>query len=465
MDYIKDLIQIVGEKNVKTDRLERLCFSRDMSVHEGVPDAVVFAKTTDEISKILKLANDRQIKVIPRGSGTSTTGAVLACFGGIVLDVSRMNKIKEINPKDGYAVVEPGVICQQLNNALAPTHFFPPDPGSATMASIGGMVSTNASGNRAIKYGATKDYLLALEVVLADGRVMRTGSIVAKSSSGYDLAHLFCRAEGTLGVITEVTVRIIPMPEYIAFAQAWFPSVEDAGRAAEGIITSGVPLSSCEILDRVSIDVVNKAMGLNIPDNVGSILFIEIDGNRQAVKENIQKIDRISKECNGLGNQWDDDPAKRLKMWAGRQGLVPSLSKIRRGAKLIPFVEDFGVPMSKIPETIRELQKISQKHNFPIPVFGHIGDGNLHATLIIDGRNKKEWQEIRGIAQDFIDLTMKYKGTLTAEHGIGLAKSPYIHHELGLSHEVMKTIKKALDPKNILNPGKLGFDDAPKDIL
>ena len=465
MDYIKDLIQIVGEKNVKTDRIERLCFSRDMSVHEGIPDAIVFAKTTDQISKILKLANDRQIKVTPRGSGTSTTGAVLACFGGIVLDVSRMNKIKEINPKDGYAVVEPGVICQQLNNALAPTHFFPPDPGSATMASIGGMVSTNASGNRAIKYGATKDYLLALEVVLADGRVMRTGSIVAKSSSGYDLAHLFCRAEGTLGVITEITVKIIPMPEYIAFAQAWFPSVEDAGRAAEGIITSGVPLSSCEILDRVSIDVVNKAMGLNIPDNVGSILFIEIDGNRQAVKENIQKIDRISKECNGLGNQWDDDPAKRLKMWAGRQGLVPSLSKIRRGAKLIPFVEDFGVPMSKIPETIRELQKISEKHKFPIPVFGHIGDGNLHATLIIDGRNKKEWEEIKGIAQDFIDLTMKYKGTLTAEHGIGVAKSPYIHHELGLSHEVMKTIKKALDPKNILNPGKMGFDDAPKDIL
>ena len=203
MEYIKDLIQIVGEKNVKTDRIERLCYSRDMSVHEGVADAIVFAKTTDEVSKILKLANDREIKVTPRGSGTSTTGAVLPCFGGIILDVSRMNKIKEINRKDGYAVVEPGVICQQLNNALAPTHFFPPDPGSATMASIGGMVSTNASGNRAIKYGATKDYILALEVVLADGRVMRTGSIVPKTSSGYDLAHLFCRAEGTLGVMTE----------------------------------------------------------------------------------------------------------------------------------------------------------------------------------------------------------------------------------------------------------------------
>jgi glycolate oxidase len=464
MDQINKLAEIVGEKNVKTDQIERLCHSRDMSVHEGIPDAIVFAKTKEEVVQILKFANDHEIKVTPRGSGTSTTGAVLPCLGGIILDVSRMNKIKEIQKKDGYAIVEPGVICQALNNALAPTHFFPPDPGSATIASIGGMVSTNASGNRAVKYGATKDYIMGLEVVLADGRVIKTGSTVPKISSGYDLAHLFCRAEGTLGVITEITLKIVPMPEYIAFAQAWFPSVEDAGKAAEEIITSGIPLSSCEILDRVSIDVVNKTMGLNIPDNVECILFMEIDGNRQAVKENIEKIDRISKECKGLGNQWDDDPARRLKMWAGRQGLVPSLSKIRRGAKLIPFVEDFGVPMSKIPEVIRELQKLREKHNFPIPIFGHIGDGNLHATLVIDGRNKKEWDTVKKIAQDFIDLTVKFNGTLTAEHGIGMAKSPYIRQELGMSHEVMKVIKKALDPKNILNPGKMGFDDSPTDI-
>ncbi|NWF93878.1 MAG: FAD-binding protein [Syntrophaceae bacterium] len=464
MDYIDELIQIVGKKNVKTDQIERLCHSRDMSVHECVPDAVVFAKTTEEVSKILKLANDHNIKVIPRGSGTSTTGAILPCLGGIILDVSRMNQIKEINRKDGYAVVEPGVICQTLNNALAPTHFFPPDPGSATIASIGGMVSTNASGNRAIKYGTTKDYVMGMEVVLADGRVMRTGSTAPKTSSGYDLAHLFCRAEGTLGVMTEITVKILPMPEYIAFAQLWFATVEDAGKAAEGILTAGIPLSSCEILDRLSIDVVNKAMGLNIPDNVGCILFVEIDGNRQAVKENIGKIDKISKECHGLGNQWDDDPAKRLKMWAGRQGLVPSLSKVRRGAKLVPLVEDFGVSISKIPEMIRDLQKLREKHNFPIPVFGHIGDGNLHAVLIIDGRKKEEWEIARKIAQDFIDLTMKYKGTLTAEHGIGIAKAPYIHHELGVSLDIMRAIKKALDPNNILNPGKLGLDDTTKDI-
>jgi len=464
MDYIQELIDIVGERNVKTDRIERLCHSRDMSVHEGIPDAVVFAKTTEEVSKVLKLAYENNIKVIPRGSGTSTTGAVLPCFGGIILDVSRMNRIKEIQKKDGYAVVEPGVICQSLNNALAPTHFFPPDPGSATIASIGGMVATNASGNRAIKYGTTKDYVMAIEVVLADGRVMRTGSTAPKTSAGYDLVHLFCRSEGTLGVMTEITVKILPMPEYIAFAQLWFPEVEDAGKAAEGILGSGIPLSSCEILDRVSIEVVNKAMELNIPDNVGCILFIEIDGNKQAVKENIEKINRIAKDCHGLGTQWDDDPAKRLKMWAGRQGLVPSLSKIRRGAKLVPLVEDFGVPISKIPETIRKLQAIRDKHQFPIPIFGHIGDGNLHAVLIIDGRKREEWEVAKKIAQDFIDLTMELKGTLTAEHGVGIAKAPYIHHELGIGLEVMRSIKKALDPKNILNPGKLGLDDETKDI-
>lgn len=464
MDFIQELIKIVGEKNVKTDQIERICHSRDMSVHEGIPDAVVFAKTPDDVSRILKLAYEQEIKVIPRGSGTSTTGAVLPCFGGIILDVSRMNRIKEINRKDGYAVVEPGVICQQLNNALAPTHFFPPDPGSATIASIGGMVSTNASGNRAIKYGTTKDYIMALEVVLADGRILRTGSTAPKTSSGYDLVHLFSRAEGTLGVITEITVKILPMPEYIAFAQLWFSEVEDAGKAAEGILGAGIPLSSCEILDRLSIEVVNKAMGLNIPENVGCILFIEIDGNKQAVKENIEKINRIAKECQSLGEQWDDDPNKRLKMWAGRQGLVPSLSKVRRGAKLVPLVEDFGVPISKIPETIRKLQKLREKHNFPIPIFGHIGDGNLHAVLIIDGRKKEEWEVARKIAQDFIDLTLELKGTLTAEHGIGVAKAPYIHNELGVGQEVMRSIKMALDPKNILNPGKLGLDDQVKDI-
>jgi glycolate oxidase len=326
------------------------------------------------------------------------------------------------------------------------------------------MVATNASGNRALKYGTTKQYVLGLELVLADGRIITTGSTLAKTSAGYDLTQLFTQSEGTLGVITKVILKILPTPEYIAFGEARFSSLMDAGKAAEETLTSGIALSSCEILDKTSIDVVNKAMGLNIPDSVESMLFIEIDGKKQGVNADIRKINRICKANNGIENKWDDDPAKRLKMWAARQGIIASLSKVKRGSRLQSVVEDFGVPITKIPQTILEIQEISKKHNFPIATFGHIGDGNLHAVIISDPRNKGEWDIVRKVAEDFIDLTLRLNGTLTAEHGIGMAKSPYIRLELGESHHVMKEIKRALDPNNILNPGKMGFDDSIKDM-
>ncbi len=464
MDYINRIEAIVGDENVRKDEIERLCYSRDLSVHEGIPDVVVFAKDSEQVSKVLAIANHERIPVTPRGSGTSAVGGALPAKGGILLDLSRMDHILEINRKDGYVIAEPGVICNNLNMALAPTHFFAPDPASAALASLGGMVSTNASGNRALKYGTTKQYVLGLEVVLADGRIISTGSTLGKTSAGYDLTQLFTQSEGTLGIITKVILRILPMPEYVAFGEARFSSLMDAGKAAEEILTSGIALSSCEILDRTSIDVVNKAMALGIPDAVDSILFIEIDGKKQGVKADIRKIDKICKANKGIENRWDDDPAKRLKMWAARQGIIASLSKVKRGSRLQSVVEDFGVPITKIPETIREIQKISKKHNFPIATFGHIGDGNLHAVIISDPRNKAEWDIVRKVANDFIDLTMRLKGTLTAEHGTGMAKSPYIHLELGESHQVMKDIKKGLDPNNILNPGKMGFDDSIRDI-
>ncbi|HUL38513.1 MAG TPA: FAD-linked oxidase C-terminal domain-containing protein [Thermodesulfobacteriota bacterium] len=464
MDYIKDLIQIVGERNVRTDEIERLCYSRDLSVHEAIPDVVVFAKSPEEISKVMALANREKIPVTPRGSGTSAVGGALAAKCGILLDLSRMNNILEIDKENGYVIVEPGVICNQLNAAIAPTHFFPPDPGSANLASLGGMVSTNASGNRALKYGTTKNYVLGLEVVLADGRVINTGSVLGKTSSGYDLTQLFTQAEGTLGIITRIILRILPVPEYVAFAEARFLSTLDAGKAVREILTSGIALSSCEILDKVTIDVVNKAMGLNIPDQVGCLLFIEIDGNKKAVQENIEKINKICKANNGIENRWEDDPAQRLKMWAARQGIVASLSKVKRGSRMQSIMDDPGIPITKIPEAIMEINKISQKHRIPINTFGHIGDGNIHPIIITDPRNKEQWNTVKEVAKDLIDLTIRLRGTLTAEHGTGMAKSPYIKKELGETLEVMKEIKRALDPNNILNPGKMGFDDSIKDI-
>jgi glycolate oxidase len=465
MEYFEELKAIVGQENVHTGRIDCIGFSRDMSVHEGVPEVIVFATTTEAVSRVVKVAGTHKIPVVARGAGTSVTGAVLSAQGGILLDLSRMNRVLEINRNDSYVIVEPGIICNALNAQLEPSHFFPPDPGSAPICTVGGMIACNASGVRAVKYGTTRDYVKGLEVVLADGRIIHTGTLAPKSSAGYDLTRLFCTSEGTLGIITRATLKILPKPAYTAFAKASFPSVESAGAAVEKMLVSGIQLSSCEILDDVSIGVVKKAMNLEIPVEVKCILFIEIDGHKGAVQDYMGQIDAICRDLGGLGNEWSDDPNKRLAMWSARQRLVPALSRVKPGYRQIPVVEDFGVPISQIPATIKEIQKIGEKYQVSIATFGHIGDGNLHAVNLMNVRNQEEWDTLRLIAQDFIELTLKFKGTLTAEHGLGMAKSPFIGQELGEGLEVMEGIKKALDPDNILNPGKMGFKGSTRDIL
>lgn len=465
MGYIDELKQVLGPEKVHTGVIDCIGVSRDMSVHEGVPEAIVFARSTAEVVGVMKIAAAHKVPLVARGAGTSVTGAALAPKGGILLDLSQMNQIKEMNKNDGYVIVEPGIVCNALNARLEPTHFFPPDPGSAPICTIGGMIACNASGVRAVKYGTTRDYVMGLEVVLADGRVIHTGSLAPKTAAGYDLTHLFGSSEGTLGIITSATLKILPKPSYIAFAKASFPSVESAGNAVEKILTSGIRLSSCEILDEMSIEVVKKAMKLEFPPEVQCVLFMEIDGHRLAVQDYMTQIDGICKELGGLGNEWSDDPSKRLAMWSARQGLVPALSRVKPGYRLIPIVEDFGVPISRIPATIKAIQNVGRKHQFPIATFGHIGDGNLHAVIVMDVRKKEEWETVRKIAQDFIDLTLEFRGTLTAEHGLGMAKSPYIKAEIGNGLEVMEQIKKTLDPENILNPGKMGFEGSIRDIL
>jgi glycolate oxidase len=435
-----------------------------MSIHVGVPQAIVFAENTEQVSELLKLANAEKVPVTARGTGSSVTGAALAPHGGVLLDFTRMNKVKSINPADGYAVVEPGVICNALNAQLAPTHFFPPDPGSAPIATIGGMIATNASGVRAAKYGTTKDYVKALTVVLADGRVIRTGDVAPKSSAGYDLTHLMASSEGTLGIITEAVVKILPMPEYESFAKASFPDVESAGNAVEKIFTSGIEMATCEILDNVCLEVARDALKMDIPPEVNCQLLIGLDGARAAVTEQIQRIDQICKEVGGLENIWSDDPVEKAKLFAARGGLVPAMSRLKPMHRLVPLVEDFGVPISQIPATIGEIQQIGAKYGFPVATFGHIGDGNLHATFIMDPTSTDQWEKVKGIALEFIDMTLRHQGTVSAEHGVGMAKSPYIGQQLGEVLSVMKDIKRTLDPHNILNPGKMGFDDAIRDI-
>jgi glycolate oxidase len=464
MDYVRELQKIVGKENVRQDALERLAYSRDMSVHQGTPDIIVFPRSTEQVSRIMRLAHRRRIPVTPRGSGTSVTGGVLPIKGGIVLDMVRMNKIKEIRPPDRLAVVEAGVICADLNTALAPSKmFFPPDPGSSAIATLGGMAATNASGVRAVKYGTMKDFVMGLQVVLADGEVIHTGTRAPKSSSGYDLTRLFVCSEGTLGVITEMSLKILPAPEYVAAVVAAFKSIEDAGLAISKILGAGVPLACAEIMDRISLTVIKEAMRLTLPDCDG-MLLMELDGEKAAVQAQVQKVLAICKEVGTVELRSTDDPKERLQMWTGRSGLVPSFSRYKAGSRLIPIAEDFGVPPSRIPEAIKGIQEIAKRNDITIATFGHVGDGNLHSTFITDVRKKDEWEKIQKVGKELIDLAVRLGGTVTAEHGTGRSKAPFIRHEMGAAVDVMASIKRALDPENILNPGKMGLFEKKANI-
>jgi len=464
MDTISEIAKIVGEENVFSDRVECICNSRDMSVHVGIPDLIVYAQTTEQISAIMHLANQEKIPVTIQGSGTSVTGASLPVEGGILLDVHRMNNILEINKDNFYARVEPGVICMDLNRALAKQNLmFPPNPGSELIASIGGMMSTNSSGHRAVKYGTARDYVRALKVVLADGTIIETGSKAPKSSMGYDLNRVFASSEGTLGVITEITLKIQPLPEYTALALAIFQDLDAAGKAVTDIITSGINLTACEILDKYSLKIVEDHIERDV-SKIEAMLIIECDGAKEIVTRDMERIGEICKKYNVEDFTWSDDPEKAAEIMDARGKLVPTLSRIKPGNRLVPLSEDLGIPPTKIPETIRKAQAIADKYNLLLTTFGHIGDGNVHTTFVTDMRSQAEWDRLKPAADELAEIALEMGGTITAEHGTGLARAPYIEKQLGPAMEVMRSIKKALDPNGILNPGKMGLDKKKHDI-
>lgn len=464
MDLVSEIKGIVGQENVFDDRVECLSYSRDLSVHEGVPDLVVFAFTTEQVAAVMALADRTRTPVTVQGSGTATTGASLPVRGGILLDLHNMNNILEINRRDFYARVEPGVICNSLNAALA-AHglMFPPNPGSEAIATIGGMMSTNASGHRAVKYGTTRDYVKSLRVVLAGGTVVETGVKAPKSSFGYDLNHLFAGSEGTLGVITELTVRIQPLPEYAALALAVFHRLDDAGRAVSDIIEAGIALTACEIMDKYSLRVVEKAIERDV-SGIEAMLIIEVDGPKETVRRDMARIEDLCTARNVREFTWSDDPAKAGEIMEARGKLVPTLSRIKPGNRLVAVSEDLGIPPSRIPETIKKAQEIAEKYGLLLTTFGHIGDGNVHTTFVTDMRSREQWKNLKPAADELADLAISTGGTVTAEHGTGLARAPYAEKQFGEGLEVMRAVKRALDPNNILNPGKMALEAGPHDI-
>jgi glycolate oxidase len=445
--------EIVGEENFTEQLIDLVSYSYDASGHDHRPAAAVWPENTQQIARVLALADRQGLAVIPRGAGTGLAGGAVPIRGGLVLDLCRMNNILDIRIPDRLAVVQPGVVYAELQKALAPAGFcFPPDPASGSACTLGGNTATNAGGIHGAKYGTTRDYVLALEVVLADGRILRTGSRCMKSVSGYDLMHLFVGSEGTLGVITEITLKISPRPPASATALAAFPDLDDAGRAVAEVMRSGIIPSVLEILDENTIRLVREHGGMPL-SAAKAIILAETDGYTAAEAQfQMQKIVEVFKK-----NAADDVQA------AASAEEADSLWKVRRSisglvAKLRPsnLSEDVSVPMSRVPELLTAISRIVHEHSLPFVIFGHAGDGNLHPKIMYDSSNPEEFRRLRRAADEIFKRTCEAGGTLTGEHGIGLEKAPYMHFEHdAVALEVMQSLKRILDPRNILNPGKL----------
>lgn len=449
------LVRIVGEQNVSDALMDLVSCSYDFSGYAARPDAAVWPTTTEQVSEILKLASREKIPVVPRGAGTGATGMAVPKAGGVVMDLIRMNKILRISIEDRLAVVQPGVVYDDLQEALK-SHgfFFPPDPASGKVATLGGNVATNAGGLKGAKYGTTRDYVLALEVVLPDGRVMRTGSRCMKSVSGYDMTRLFVGSEGTLGVITEITFKIDPKPTATSTALASFERLEQAGKAVSEIMHSGIVPSVCELLDRNLIALLIDHAGLDLP-GAEAMILVEADGHTRTETDfQVEKVIEVFERNGAVEIKKAASPLEAEGLWRARRSIGGLLGGLRPNF----MVEDVTVPISRITELIGGIEAISEKHGIEIINFGHAGDGNLHPHLMYDGQNPEELEKVEKASEEIFRLACDLGGTLTGEHGIGLAKASF----MGLEHdpvalEMMHSLKALFDPRNILNPGKMGL--------
>ena len=453
----QSLICIVGESNYTDKLIDIVSFSYDASEEFSRPECAVWAETTEQISEILKIANRERIPVTPRGAGTGLSGLAVPAKGGIVLDLTRMNKILSIRIEDRLVVVQPGVINDDLDKALSPYgFFFPPDPASSKVCTLGGNVALNAGGIKGAKYGTTKDYVLGLTVVLPDGRVMHTGSKTMKSASGYDLCRLFVGSEGTLGVITEMTLKINPKPPESATALATFDEIEDAGNAVSEIMLSGMLPSVLEIVDRQTIMAFNQYSDLKLPD-AAAILLVETDGyTKEEAAYQISKIIDIFKKNNASNVREAASPEEAQALWVTRKSAYGVTALINNNL----IAEDLAVPISKVPDMLKATAEISKKYNLKMPTVGHLGDGNLHPVISFDGTDPEEVKRVEAAVEELFKTAIELGGSLTAEHGIGLSKAPFMNLEHdAVSMDLMRSIKRMFDPHNILNPGKMALDD------
>jgi glycolate oxidase len=455
-DTVKQaLIDIVDQSNYTDALIDLVSYSYDASAHKYRPEAAVWPTSSEQVSRILSLANQHRFPVIPRGAGTGLAGAAVPERGGLVLDMCRMNKILDVRIADRLAVVQPGVVYADLQKALDPYgFFFPPDPASGNVCTLGGNVATNAGGIKGAKYGVTKDYVMGLEVVLPDGRIMPTGSKCMKSSSGYDLTRLLIGSEGTLGVITEIVLKISPKPLAVKTSLAYFASLKEAGQAVTAIMNSGIIPSVLELLDENTIRVLREHADMSFPD-ITAILLVETDGYTETeASYQMEKVIKAFKKHNATQIRMAGTAEEAEELWKARK----SAGSVAASLGTNNLSEDVTVPISKIADLLTRISDIVRHYNLPFVVFGHAGDGNFHPKIMYNSYDPDQVERVHHAVDEIFKLTCELGGTLTGEHGIGLAKAPFMNLEHDpVTIDVMRDIKRLLDPNNILNPGKMAL--------
>ena len=447
---IAEIKALIGDR-LSTAKAVREQHGRDESYHAPAPpDAVAFARSTEEVSAIVKICAKHKVPVIPYGTGTSLEGHVAALRGGVCVDVSQMNQVLEVNTADLDVRLQPGVTRKQLNEYLRDTGlFFPIDPGAD--ASLGGMAATRASGTNAVRYGTMRENVLSLTVVLADGRVIRTSKRARKSSAGYDLTRLFVGSEGTLGVITELTLRLYGIPEAMSSATCWFKDIDGAVNAVIQTIQAGVPVARIEIADDVQMDAINRYSKLNMP--VAPTLWLEFHGTERGVQEQAEMVQAIAAENGGADFSWTTNPEDRKRLWQARHDAAYANKALRPNGQV--WATDVCVPISRLAVCIAETKKDIDASFIPAPIVGHVGDGNFHLTLVLDPNEPKDVAEAERLNNRLVARALALDGTCTGEHGVGYGKVDFLVAEHGEAVSVMRTIKKALDPDNLMNPGKI----------
>ncbi len=450
---IKEITRVVGKDNIFISLEERMCYGYDGTPDAFVPDLVARPGSTEEIQAIVRLANKHLFPIIPRGAGTGLSGGSLPVKNGVVLDLTRMNRILEIDEENLVAVTEPGVVTYALQQEVERRGlFYPPDPASLKTSTIGGNVAECAGGPRAFKYGVTRDYVLGLEVVTPWGDLVKTGGKTIKSVTGYDLTRLYTGSEGTLGIITKIYLRLIPKPQSIRTMMAIYPVLDDATRAVTLLVRRGIIPVTLELMDDRTIQCVENYLHLGLPVDAGAILIIEVDGARELIEEQSRQIVDLCREGGAREVRVAADEQERNEIWAARRAVSAAVVQI----KPTKISEDISVPRSQIPNIARKLREIADRYGLNLVIFGHAGDGNLHPNILCDQRDPEEMERVEKAVGELFQAAVDLGGTLSGEHGIGTMKAPYLKLETGeAGYAVMLALKQALDPNNILNPGKI----------